>query len=90
MDSSSIFLEYHLAKFMTAGSTEKKKGGGYLARKAKKAVEGDKSSEQADYEKKLKNKDSVTVEDVLKLSKITEGKKSKNEMCVCVSSSLRF
>ena len=44
-----------------------------MARKAKKAETG-KSGEQGDYEKKLKNNECVTVEDVLKLTKITEGK----------------
>ena len=56
---------------MGTGSTDKKKGGGYLARKAKK-VESEKSQDQSDYEKKLKSKDSINVEDVLKLTKITE------------------
>lgn len=46
-------------------STEKKRGG-FLARKAKKAEE-----HGADYEAKLRSKDCVNVEDVLKLNRIT-------------------
>jgi len=55
---------------MSTASTDKKKGG-FLARKAKKA-ESEKVLDQADYEKKLRTKDSVTVDDILKLGRITD------------------
>lgn len=52
-------------------STDKKKSGGFLARKAKKA-ESDKTLDQTDYEKKLRSKEAVSVEDILKLARITD------------------
>ena len=55
----------------TPASTDKKKGG-FLARKAKKA-ETEKVLDQAEYEKKLRNKDAVSVDDILKLTRITDG-----------------
>ena len=58
-------------KLHTPASTDKKKGG-FLARKAKKA-ESEKVLDQAEYEKKLRTKDSVTVDDILKLGRITDG-----------------
>lgn len=55
---------------MSTASTDKKKGG-FLARKAKKA-EQDKGLDQSEFETKLQSNECVTVEDVLKLDRITD------------------
>ena len=56
----------------TVASAGKKKGGGFLARQAKAKDRKDKNGLS---EEDLADRDAISPEDVLKLSKITEGKK---------------